>query len=338
MQLSKIIYFFMFFSLAIASFKSHASSASQLLRHLKGKKSSKRFYQTGGRKRSNYWQNFKNWFQKPQTKKNVASGAKFMAATSVGLVAFYKFKNWLYGKESKQNIVRLNKGWGIEPIIIEPRAIETIDDNINIRTRQFWDTVRDNNVDAARKAINQDGVDVNAQSSGGWTPLFTAINKQNLEMVKLLIEHGANVNYKMKDVGHNALFIASQQNNKGIIQLLLEKGLDINQQNKFGETPLFWATNWVDSQRKDHIEIVKFLIKNGANVNIENNSGDSVLSQICKIPYFVVTDPRKLALIKVLLEAGADWNKENVLRAAEKEGKILNILEEHLTKKYHKIN
>jgi len=63
-----------------------------------------------------------------------------------------------------------------------------------------------------------------------------------------------------------------------------------------------------------------------------------VLSQICKIPYFVVTDPRKLALIKVLLEAGADWNKENVLRAAEKEGKILNILEEHLTKKYHKIN
>jgi len=184
------------------------------------------------------------------------------------------------------------------------------------------------------KKLLKNGVNINnTRNISGDTPLFCAIKAKNVEMVNFLIEHGADVNYQMPH-GYSALSIASSVSswgNEEIVELLLEKGLDVNKQDGFGCTPLFDATHYLN------LAIVEVLLDKGADINIKNNSGNSVLSELCNSEELHPL-PQKLVLIQVFLDAGADWNKENVLRAAEKEGKILNILEEHLTKKYHKIN
>jgi len=44
------------------------------------------------------------------------------------------------------------------------------------------------------RLLNEESVDVNVKDFAGWSPLHEACNKGNLEMVKLLIEHNADIN------------------------------------------------------------------------------------------------------------------------------------------------
>jgi len=73
------------------------------------------------------------------------------------------------------------------------------------------------------------GIDVNYQypsgrnSSDGMTALLHAANYNNFEMVKLLVEHGANVNTRNRE-GSTALSIAQSNDNVQIISFLIENG------------------------------------------------------------------------------------------------------------------
>jgi hypothetical protein len=55
------------------------------------------------------------------------------------------------------------------------------------------------------------------------TPLLLASNKGHFEMVKLLIENGANIDFQQKD-GYTALYIAANNNEEKIVKYLVEKG------------------------------------------------------------------------------------------------------------------
>ena len=146
----------------------------------------------------------------------------------------------------------------------------------------------------------------------GYTPLMEALNSNYIDMAKLLIEQGADINIKSND-GSTALIIAAGRSkevvelllskgadinvrtiyNLGVFtncvmgiyvgyvsydlaELLLEKGADINEEstNEYvsGETPLFIAAG------EDNEELVRFMIKNGANVNAKSKKGKTPLS------------------------------------------------------------
>jgi hypothetical protein len=45
-----------------------------------------------------------------------------------------------------------------------------------------------------------------------------------------------------------------------VVKLLIEKGADINQADKYGHTPLYWASD------HGHLELVKLLIEKGADI------------------------------------------------------------------------
>jgi len=79
--------------------------------------------------------------------------------------------------------------------------------------------------DAERvKAVLAQGVDVNAKSPYGATGLFFAADRGNIEIIRILLDHGANVNVKDTFYGATALTWATQKERWDVIKLLLGKG------------------------------------------------------------------------------------------------------------------
>ena len=102
--------------------------------------------------------------------------------------------------------------------------------------QSFQYAIDSNNIERARLLIEK-GADINAKDKGGWTLLNWAIGKNNTEISRLLIEKGAAVNAKSNN-GITPLYLAIEKYNTEISQLLIEKGADVNAKGNNGRTPL----------------------------------------------------------------------------------------------------
>ncbi|MEW6360076.1 MAG: ankyrin repeat domain-containing protein [Planctomycetota bacterium] len=71
----------------------------------------------------------------------------------------------------------------------------------------------------------------------GMTPLFYAIGPMHQDVVKLLIERGANVNAKSSE-GQTPLHFAARWNSRDAAILLISKGAEVNARDTCGRTPL----------------------------------------------------------------------------------------------------
>lgn len=101
--------------------------------------------------------------------------------------------------------------------------------------------------------------------------LFDVAYDGNEELAKILIKEGVNINTIINSLFETPLFIAVKRNKKNIVKLLLENGADVNSENIYGLTPLYYAIS------DNNVEIVELLVKSGANINIEDFSGRSPL-------------------------------------------------------------
>lgn len=117
---------------------------------------------------------------------------------------------------------------------------------------------------------------VNQKDEHGYTPLIHTIYSNNLEIMRTLLENGADVN-KTDGSGRSPIFHAIYRNNLEIMQMLLENGADINKTDDNGESPIFHAIfkNYklyeYDLKKFKHygysIQTVNFLLKYGANLD-----------------------------------------------------------------------
>lgn len=149
------------------------------------------------------------------------------------------------------------------------------------------------------------GAPVNeTDKSSGSNPLFEAIMIDRLDIVKLLVEKGANVNAQLND-GQSmltiakrrgrpdviafleskgtksdtineyggSLIIAVSRNDLPAVKVLLAKGSPVSETDKVtGSNPLFEAI-WIDN-----LEIIKLLVEHGADVNAKMKDGKSILA------------------------------------------------------------
>lgn len=119
--------------------------------------------------------------------------------------------------------------------------------------------------------------DVNAlDKRGSTTPLMRACAVGNLEMVKLLVELGANVDADNME-GWRALISACDGGHADIVDFLIKAGAEVNfiTKKKDGWTPLMKAC------RKGDVDCVKCLLEHGADWTLTPQNGWGALLQAC---------------------------------------------------------
>ncbi len=113
------------------------------------------------------------------------------------------------------------------------------------------------------KVLLKNGADVNRETEVFHTPFMWAVRQGKLEAVTMLLAHHAEINKISKDV--TALHIAAASGNTGMIELLLKEGADVNIDSGLGCTPLHIAA-WCN-----RVEIAKILLEQGADSTLTCN-------------------------------------------------------------------
>lgn len=75
--------------------------------------------------------------------------------------------------------------------------------------------------------------------------------------------------------GTTALHVAAERNSLELVKLLVEHGADVNVRNRLGEAPLLLA---IRSFPLEPFETVKYLVEHGADVNASSRLGETALS------------------------------------------------------------
>jgi ankyrin repeat protein len=123
------------------------------------------------------------------------------------------------------------------------------------------------------KLLVEAGADVNLSDNRLTTPLMRACRPKDISCVQYLIEKGADISHR-DDKGRTALlFTCEGIVSLDLIGLLIEKGADVNTSDMNGATPLMLAS------RFGHRELVIYLLQKGADARVQDREGNTALSR-----------------------------------------------------------
>ena len=119
-----------------------------------------------------------------------------------------------------------------------------------------------------------------------------------LDIVKSLVEQGADIESRDNEYGATILTIASGLGDLESVKYLISKGANVNATSKRnGETALLLASG------NGHLEMVKILVENGAKINAKDDNGFTALMVASIAGY---TD-----IAKYLISKNADLNMKD---------------------------
>jgi len=131
--------------------------------------------------------------------------------------------------------------------------------------------------------------------------LLIACENRNIDNVKKALKKSlfggsAYVNARGDD-WRTPLIIAAENGDLEIVQYLINEGANVNYFDKKHYSPLYYAAD------KSHIEIVKILLENGASTAIEEEA--------CSIPIETSAENGCVEIIDLLISYGVDINSKN---------------------------
>ena len=143
---------------------------------------------------------------------------------------------------------------------------------------------------AATAILLEHGADIECKSYRGGTPLTIAISEGSSETARLLVESGASIT--VTDMDGNGVFASLGFDSPvPFLQDLLDRGADINS--------LAWTgTQLMRSARVGDQETVRWLLREGADINLQDDGGDTAL-------HYAIEE-NAVEMVDLLLEYGAD--------------------------------
>ncbi|XP_072506926.1 ankyrin repeat and MYND domain-containing protein 2 [Notamacropus eugenii] len=102
--------------------------------------------------------------------------------------------------------------------------------------QELLEVIGRGNVQEAGRLLGSKNVRVNCLDEHGMTPLMHAAYKGKVDMCRMLLRHGANVNCNEHEHGYTALMFAGLSGNKEITRVMLEAGADTDVVNSVGRT------------------------------------------------------------------------------------------------------
>lgn len=137
----------------------------------------------------------------------------------------------------------------------------------------LFDAVERDNLDAARDLLDR-GTSPDQVNNNGSVILMTALWRKRRDIARLLIERGANVNPRPREVmpmGSSTVTVQATALNAAMscgldmLELMVEKGADV-QQKDYGRTPLTLSA--LTNRRE---EAARFLIEKGVDVDARDD-------------------------------------------------------------------
>lgn len=107
------------------------------------------------------------------------------------------------------------------------------------------------------KILVEAGADIEFHADGDESPLMAAAKFGHLSFVKFLVEQGADVNVKVLKDG-TALLVASRSGYEAVVNYLLNQGAEVDATVRFDGTAL------INAVRSGHYDIAKLLLERGA--------------------------------------------------------------------------
>jgi ankyrin repeat protein len=123
-------------------------------------------------------------------------------------------------------------------------------------------------LERVERFLSAGGVDINAHSDDGWTPLHLASFFGHAKVVELLLVHGADTAARSTNPTANTpLHAALAANQKMVAGLLIGHGADVNASDGGGWRPLHLAA------ANNNMDALKTLVAQGAEVGAQNRDG-----------------------------------------------------------------
>lgn len=146
--------------------------------------------------------------------------------------------------------------------------------------------------------------------------MLPAVMAGHTDVVRLLLERGANANVGSDKVGQTTLFYAAYTGNADMARMLLDKGADVGARDNYGETALIEAA-WAGAP-----DVARLLLEKGASINAKSNIGKTALHVVTHSNAVNHELPRrnrssqaildgKVAVTRLLIDKGADINAKD---------------------------
>lgn len=162
-----------------------------------------------------------------------------------------------------------------------------------------------NNLAALRKLVTRENA--NLEDEDGFTLVMNVILDEDAgpEMLKLLIERGADVHVAEREERLTALHLAARALRRDMVEILLAAGAAVDPLDSSGTTPLCLCVQRLEPD----LAIVKLLLAHGADPKKRNRDGDSPL---------IVARFAEEAELLALLKGSATKRKSSGLKTKKK--------------------
>ena len=128
------------------------------------------------------------------------------------------------------------------------------------------------------------GADANFAPAPHMAPLLIATSAGEIELVSMLLKHGANPNLKFNGENYTLLMDAAFEGNQKVVEQLLKYGALIDQQDREGMSALHYAS------REGFTKVVELLIKKGADRHLTNLKEETPLGLARRYQHLAVID------------------------------------------------